>query len=134
LTGTSWTTQQVQHCLTHPQTHVPCQQIEHTLAATSLLLPGSVRYQKAHPMLSKSTINKPAKLVSSCTKFESKIFQKSNLTEERKQNHKKETGIENTAKCIVAGQSVSRELGNTDTLVNNRWRSYLRQTLMCVVV
>jgi hypothetical protein len=66
--------------------------------------------------------------------FESKIFQKSNLTEERKQNHKKETGIENTAKCMVAGQSVSRELRNTDTLVNNRWRSYLRQTLMCVVV
>jgi hypothetical protein len=64
LTGTSSTTQQMQHCLTHPQTHVPCQQIEHTFAAPSLLLPGSVHYQKTHPMLSKSTINKPAKLVS----------------------------------------------------------------------
>jgi hypothetical protein len=54
------------------------------LAQPSLLLPGSVHYQKAHPMLSKSTINKPVKLVSSCTKFWKQNFPKIKLDRGKK--------------------------------------------------
>jgi hypothetical protein len=67
------------------------------LAANLFSAARLVHFQTAHPKLSKSTINKPAKLASRHSEFQKQNFPKIKL-DRVKENRicKKDTGIENT--------------------------------------